>query len=101
MKYNIIHQRYDLPLGLYFSIKFDTIERPNKWITISNIPALDYFIYEGVNSEEEIIHIIEWILNNLEIYTNNGVTKRLLIADKLTELQTNLINKIIARYNNE
>lgn len=101
MIYNIIHQRYDLPLGLYFQVKFDTVERPNKWITISNIPALDYFIYEGIETKEEILKIIQWIISNFEIYVDNEIFETVIEIEKFNIIQIKLINQILLRYNTE
>jgi len=101
MIYNKIHNRYDLPLGLQFSLHFNKVEYPDKWVSLSNIPALDHFVFEGIDNEQEILEIIRWIFNNLEIYLDNEVIEELLETHNLDIAQIKLINQIIAKYNNQ
>lgn len=101
MKYNTIHQRYDLPLGLYFSIKFDTTERPNKWITISNIPALDHFVYEDVTNIKDIIKIIDIVIYNLGDFSSiEELVIQINNQEDLTPVEQINIIKLFQRYNN-
>lgn len=98
--YNKIHNQYNLPLGLHFSLYFNKIEYPNQWISTSNIPALDYFIYTGIEDKQAILELIKYIFSNLESIEKHLInSESFLNIDMLDKNQILLFNKIIKRYN--
>lgn len=102
MIYNTIHNRYDLPLGLQFSLHFNKVEYPNKWISISNIPALDHFVYEGIETKEEVLKIIEFLFDNVYFLDKNiNLLEPHLNHPVIYLNHKKTIDKIINKYNNQ
>ena len=99
MKYDNIHQRYDLPLGLQFSLHFNKVEYPNKWITISNIPALNWFVYEGIETKEEILELLQYVIDTFDAIDYNLTNNKAVLNISLNEIQNTLFIKIVERYN--
>lgn len=102
MVFDIIHNKYRVSLGLEFSLHYNKIEYPHKWVTLSNIPALNHFVYENLN-KEEILELLEFILEGINKWSNKELTHLYISSGNLedngfNEDQVKCIKKIINRY---
>lgn len=64
MEYNTIHNRWDLGLGLFFSLEWDHPEHLNKWLCKSNIPLINFTVLKSLEKDDAVKEVQQLLKNN-------------------------------------
>ncbi len=64
MQYNTIHNRWDLGLGLHFSLEWDHPEHLGKWLCKSNIPLISFKALKALTKDDAVKEVQELLKNN-------------------------------------
>lgn len=76
MKYNKIHDRYDIGLGLVFQFKFNHVEFGNTIVVVSNIPEINLKVLKARNTYDAIDEVQNILLDYFNQKTVVLVNKR-------------------------
>lgn len=71
MEYNQIHDRYELGLGLYFSLTNKHVEHKGKIFCNSNIPVISYKALKAQDFEGAILEVLNIISTEVFVLNMN------------------------------